>query len=357
MTEIKCNEIYNGIYLERDMGGYVVQPCCLYDAGVKEYDKVTNVNDIQGANQELVLTEDTCINCISRERQGLYSKRTNSLWRRPEDGLVSFDLRPGNTCNLKCAMCNPSNSSAWGQDLKLWEKFNNDFPDFTASRSELDWDWIYSKCVDKAENIYIAGGEPFYMKTVQKFLKKLSENPWNCANTHIAIQTNGISNTPVFLEILSKFDKIHFSISMDGWGAVNEVIRFPTNHDELMVGIQELIDVNPNRLDFNMTVQAMNLPNIDTLVEELDGRGLFLEWNDQMEPYTIHLLRSPSHLSINCLKPEVIEDLNIKEKQVQGFVETYEYDPVGNIRMQEYLLELDEARGTNSPMILPWCFV
>jgi len=353
---IKCNEPYNGIYLERMDGSYKIQPCCLWNSGLKDNgdrDRVVDINDIRHTNQKLVLTEDTCINCISKERKGHSSKRTNSMKRRPADGLVSFDLRPGNTCNLKCAMCNPGNSSLWRQDLKIYEKYEGEYD---STVDELDWDWIYDKCVDTAQHLYIAGGEPFYMKTVQKFLKDLSAHPWNCANTHITIQTNGISNTPKFLEILSKFDKIHFGISVDGWGEVNEVIRFPTNHDELMVGIQELIDVDPHQLDYNITVQAMNLLNIDTMVEEFDKRGFLLTKN-QVEPYSVFNLRIPVYLSINCLKPEVIENCNIKEKYVQGFIEEYEYDPENNIVMQEYLLELDAARGTDSRKTMPWCFV
>ena len=352
----ECNEPYNGIYLDRMSEGYKIQPCCLYNEGLKDTGSrgvVHDINDVRQANLNLVLTEDTCINCISRERKGWHSKRLESLKTKPEKGLVKWDLRPGNTCNLKCAMCNPGNSSKWFEDLKIYEKYEHEYTD---SKRELDWDWIYSRCVDKAEHMYIAGGEPFYMKPVQKFLKDLSNNPWNCQNTHITIQTNGISNTPAFLKILSKFDKIHFGISVDGWGEVNEVIRFPTNHDELLVGIQELIDVNPHRLDYNITVQAMNLLNIDTLIEEFGNRGFLLTKN-QSEPYTIFNLRNPFYLNINALKPEVIENSDIKEKHIKGYIEEYEYDPKNNIRMQNYLLELDKARGTNSPKTMPWCFV
>jgi len=353
---IECNEPYNGIYLENTIQGYKIQPCCLWNKGLIDdgnRDRVNTIDKVRAANQKLILTEDTCINCISKERHGNVSKRLNSFKKKREDGLVSFDLRPGNTCNLKCAMCNPGNSSAWFQDINVWEKYNGEYDDF---REELDWDWIYSQCVDKAEYLYIAGGEPFYMKTVQKFLKDLSNNPWNCENTLITIQTNGISNTPKFLEILSKFKQIHFGISIDGWEEVNELIRFPTNHEELVKGIQELIDLKPMYLDYNITVQAMNLLNIDTLVDGLKENG-FLHPYGGVDPYTIFNLRNPHYLSINCLKPQVIEGCDIKEKNVKQFIEDYEYDEVNNSIMKKYLLELDKARGTNSPATIPWCFV
>ena len=262
-----CLEPINAIYLDNTDSGYKIQPCCLYNGTVGTVD---SIDEIQIKNQELWPTlnyEKSCIACLSKERHNEHSKRLESLKRvTHEKDLVRFDIRPGNTCNLKCVMCTPRNSSAWQQDIELWTKYNSDYKD---RRKELDWEWIYSKCINKAEEIYVAGGEPFYMKSVQKFLKKLSYHSWNCENTNIVIQTNGISNTPKFLEILSKFKKLHISISIDGWEDVNELIRFPTKHKDVIRGIEEIQDVEPYKLDFNITVQAMNLLNIDTLIQNI----------------------------------------------------------------------------------------
>ena len=357
-----CNEIYNSNYIEWFSGGdgYNIKPCCLFNDDKMIF--VENIDDIQSKVQEMWPTYDhkvTCKACIDKEKAGLSSKRTESIYRQtPEDGLVRLDLRPGNTCNLKCIMCNPKNSSQWYQDIEVWTEFNGDYwlaKDRRAKdRSNLDWDWIYSKCIDKVNELYIAGGEPFYMKNVQKFLKDLSNHPRNCENTRVIIQTNGISNTPKFLETLKKYKKLHFSISQDGWGEVNELIRFPTNHDELMVGIQELLDCNPYYFDWNITVQAMNLPNIDLMVQKLkdtfkvDTRLGFL--------YHVYKLYHPDYLSINSLKPHVVHNLNVKQEIVKEFIKDYEYDEKGNEKMQKFLLALDEKRGTNSPAIIPWCF-
>ena len=356
-----CNEIYNSNYIEWfGNEGYNIKPCCLFNDNKMIF--VENIDDIQSKVQEMWPTYDhkvTCKDCIDKEKAGLESKRTESIYRqKPEDGLVRFDLRPGNTCNLKCIMCNPKNSSQWYQDIEVWTEFNGDYWSTKdrrdKDRGNLDWDWIYSKCIDKVNELYIAGGEPFYMKNIQKFLKDLSNHHWNCENTRVVIQTNGISNTPKFLETLKKYKRLHFSISQDGWGEVNELIRFPTNHNELLIGIQELLDCNPYYFDWNITVQAMNLPNIDLMVQKLkdtfkvDTRLGFL--------YHVHKLYHPYYLSINCLKPHVVHNLNVKQEVVKEFVKDYKYDEKGNEKMQKFLLALDEKRGTNSPAIIPWCF-
>ena len=292
MSEYKCLESINSLYVEQTELGYNAIPCCAYQNKHKNY--VPNIQDLldnpvmneirEGFKEDWKRPE--CIDCVHNEQMGKDSKRLRSL-KRPANQITRWDLRPGNTCNLKCAMCNPWNSSKWYEDIDVFKKYRGQVINENSRqvRESLDWDWIYENCVDKAEIIYIAGGEPFYMKTVQKFLKQ--------------IQTNGVSNTDKFLNILSKFKKLEFSISVDGWGSVNDLIRFPTKHKDFLKNTQELVDLNCDHLYFNITVQAMNLPNVDKLVTKLQET-----WNGK---YDVHKLTKPSYLQVNCLKPKVVE--------------------------------------------------
>jgi molybdenum cofactor biosynthesis enzyme MoaA len=249
-------------------------------------------------------------------------------------------------------MCTPWNSSKWYEDIDIFKKYNGEVlnEDDRKARDEIDWDWIYKNCIDKANYIYIAGGEPFYMKEVQNFVKNLSKHEWNCNNTCLCIQTNGVSNTPKFLEILSKFSHLEFSISCDGWSDVNDLIRFPTKHNEFLKNTQELVDLNCKKLLFNITVQAMNLPNIDTLVDNIQQK-----WNGK---YDIHKLTRPNQLQVNALKPHIVERVleQTKVPELKLFYSDYKFNEQLNLKMQQYLLELDSARGTDSKKIIPWCF-
>ena len=142
--------------------------------------------------------------------------------------------------------------------------------------------------------IYIAGGEPFYMKGVQRFCELLSKHEWNRKHTEIQIQTNGVSNTDSFLKTLEKFERLTFSISIDGWGSVNELIRFPTQHDIFCRDTQQLIDLKPMNISCNITVQALNLPNVDKVVAKVRRK-----WNGVCD---MHKLYSPISI-LNCPKP------------------------------------------------------
>jgi len=361
--EYKCLESINSLYVSKSYKGYSTRPCCLWKGDPEPHHFVDNISDLVDNSKALDEIRQgfigdwkrpECNTCIVNESIGKPSKRLRSLRRGNDRGIVRWDLRPGHTCNLKCVMCNPWNSSKWYEDINLYKSFNK-FPSTLTSedrlsRETLDWDWIYENCIDKAEMIYIAGGEPFYMKPVQKFLERLSNHEWNCNNTKILLQTNGVSNTAKLLKTLSKFKILQFGISCDGWKSVNELIRFPTKHDVFVKNVNELIELKTPELFFNITLQAMNLVNIDKLISKIKEK-----WNGK---YDIHNLGNPYHLRIDCLKPSVVEEVERTTQipELKKYIESYKYNEELNKKMKNFLLELDAKRGTNSKKIIPWCF-
>jgi organic radical activating enzyme len=365
-NDFQCLESTNSLYVDKKPDGYDIKPCCLYkgDTGkVKTIEQLLDnptINKIKKGFTENWKNNPSCNDCVRNEKMGKSSQRLRSLDLGYDGKIVRWDIRPGNTCNLKCAMCHISNSSKWLEDIDILTKYTNNVDTLrwtnnilndARSRESLDWNWIYERCIDTAQFIYIAGGEPFYMKNVQEFLNKLSSNQWNQNNTRIQIQTNGVSNTPKFLDILSRFKRLEFNISVDGWNKVNELIRFPTDHNDWIKNVNQLMQLNPYDIFFNITVQVMNLPNIDELIKNLKDR-----WNGK---YEIHKLYYPLYLSLNALNPYIIKAVSQSTKiiELQNFCNDYTYNENLNKTMQEYLLDLDKKRKTNSKKIIPWCFI
>jgi hypothetical protein len=136
----------------------------------------------------------SCLKCYKEEQEGISSKRIweTGTWHyndvdipklieeTEEDGSVPYklqylDLRLGHTCNLKCIMCSPHDSSLWVPEFKkvfpifksplvqkqlTWdpESFNNQWhenPEF--------WREIYDQ-IPNIKELYFAGGEPLLIK-------------------------------------------------------------------------------------------------------------------------------------------------------------------------------------------------
>lgn len=357
--KLQCLETTNSLYVEKTKFGYFAKPCCVFLEDNPQFvDTIAELTDnpytdhLRRTFEKRWQDNYKCRTCVERERAGVTSRRQYGL-KVGGDKIVRWDLRPGHTCNLKCAMCSLDQSSKWLEDIDVLEKYQpKQHWDKGTNRTGLDWDYLYEQMKDTAQFVYIAGGEPFYMKDVQDFLERLAGNEWNRKNTIIQIQTNGVSNTPKFIDILKKFDRLEFSISLDGWGPVNELIRFPTNQEKFIENTNELFSLDPQHIFFNVTIQAMNLPTIDKVRKAVKKR-----WQATCQ---FHFVTWPEYLSVHALKPEVVKDVlqKSKNKQVLSYCSSkYKYDKNLNEKMQNYLIDLDKKRGTDSKTILPWCFV
>lgn len=296
-----------------------------------------------------------CASCYQKEDAGVPSKRTKSIpffdsnpINVTQEGyinhnLVSWDIRPDSTCNLKCLMCTPDLSSKWEEDKEIYNKY------FSSSRSkyqDVDWEYIYQNTADIATRVYVAGGEPFYIKDVIKYLDRLSKHEFNRKNTQIIIQTNGTTADKRLLDVCSKFDLFDLCMSFDGVKDVDDIIRFPGKWDE-KIQLWEKFGKIVNYLSVSTTVQALNLPDLDNLLEYFPQTRI-----------SFNLLTHPDILSLNALKPEVINEVKDRTKipELIKFCEDSVYNEALNKRMQQYLLECDAKRGTDSKKILPWCF-
>ena len=146
----------------------------------------------------------SCQGCFKEEEQGIVSKRIweTGTWHQDEgidiqelieqtkeDGTVPeklqyLDLRLGHTCNIKCIMCSPHDSSKWVSDWKKlvpilqdsnvkqqmgWDKkeFNNKWYE-----KGMFWDEIHAQ-IPNLKQVYFAGGEPLMIKEHKRFIKEI----------------------------------------------------------------------------------------------------------------------------------------------------------------------------------------
>jgi len=351
-----CWHLEHGLHLDLTVHGYRVSPCCQFNS--TEYFNVDHPSKIHDHNLIKNLKKDFendiknlgCNSCWTQEKLTGHSKRLDApdtkLWK---DTQV-WDLRPGNLCNLKCIMCMPHLSTKWYEDVDIWTKYNTKFDiNQIKNKQSFDWDYVKEHTANKARKIYIAGGEPFYMKEVLDFLEYLSQFSFNCKHTQIMVNTNGISYNEKMINLLKKFKDIVLIVSIDGYAEVDNLIRFPTNFKEKIKFLNTTRSFADIRL--NVTVSALNLFDIPNLHNKM-SRKFNLQY---------YKLNHPDFLSINSLKPKTIKKAKKifaknENKFVSEMLKEYNYNTMGNKLLKEYLLDLDAKRKTNSVKILSWCF-
>ena len=274
---------------------------------------------------------EICLSCKEVEDTGKESSRigANGLFSKEIYGhdangyitndIVDFDIRPSNICNLKCVMCNPHWSSKWEEDIEIAEEFN--LPYNTARTVDnINWDHLLSITAGKAKRLSFLGGEPLYMKPAVKFIEQLSKNEWNRKNTLLKFVTNGVSFTDKIWKLLDCFPQTIVVFSCEGLESIQEYIRFPTQWDIWISNFKKCLQHNKIMTRVNLTVGAMNYPVMQQTLDYFMDQGL-----RSGKDMTYFPLSTPRHLSINALKPTVIEEALTKriEDHQQFILTTY----------------------------------
>ncbi len=357
-----CGKLYNSVFIRVNDNGYHDRVCCNMKSAanyVSTIDEIVHSSDVLEARRHLKnnIWPDICKPCEVSEDAGLISPRmsyNNRYGYDKSNAITYWDIRPDNTCNLKCVMCNVNWSSKWAEDIDIFNEFSaSTYTGIPINRKKVDWEYIYTNTVDKAKAMNFAGGEPFYMKNVINFMERLSQNEWNRENTEMRFITNGISFTDKVWKILNKFKKVHMTFSVEGFGKVNEYIRFPMNWDLWYHNFTRILFDTPVRATLNITVGAMNYPVTQKAFDKFASLHHKLKNRIQMNP-----LYAPTQLSLNALKPDVVKQAydNCEHKFLKNMYAGYEYNEELNDKMKRFLSALDIKRKTNSRQVLPWCW-
>jgi sulfatase maturation enzyme AslB (radical SAM superfamily) len=224
-------------------------------------------------------------------------------WAAPE--FRSVDLRLGNLCNLRCRMCSPKSSKAlvseWAHlldiDRSRLDKFNH--VDWFA-RQEF-WE-LLEKHAPKVERFMFAGGEPLLVRQHFEFLERLIARG-KSKRIHLSYITNATTLPAQIYDTWPQFRSVRLVISLDGFGAVNEFIRYPTKWDALhrnLVTLDERADeLNIREMGFNTTVQAYNVVSLPELFE-------YTFSFKRIKPYPdLSILNFPSCFSVQILPKEM----------------------------------------------------
>ena len=386
-----CLYPFTQLYCDSTQGEqFIVKPCCITTDSNHPYassiDSIFNHDYLKNIRQAFMSNEipsGVCDECIFNEKSsgGTSSKRIDALTEHhvyhdvdfvvEEDGTMisdfqDLDIRPSNICNLKCIMCSPWYSSKWYEDFDVFNEtfigtkdpntISNMKKSLTRANKQTDWKWLYTHA-NELKRVFIAGGEPFFMKESRDFLQHLVDVGAS-SSILLEITTNSTLLEEALNSLLKMFKDNCITISLEGVDDINHIIRYPTDWNVYCSNV----DLLCNKFDdivFSTVITAMNLTDAINM----------LNFTSQYSGKTHKMSRCvyPEILSINSLKPVVIkkveEDLNkcntidsLHYNLLKELIDSYSYNDDNNNKMIQYLKSLDKARNTDSKSVLPWCW-
>jgi sulfatase maturation enzyme AslB (radical SAM superfamily) len=359
----------------------------------------------------------SCTKCFEEESNGVASKR---IWEAydwmnndldieklidetSDNGAVPpviryLDLRLGHTCNLKCVMCSPHDSSRWVQDYESmmaktkstivisqinWDK--NTFNNYWYEKPEF-WDDIFEQ-IPHIEQLYFAGGEPLMIKEHKRFLEEIIKRGYNDKIT-LRYNSNGVLLDENMIEIWTQFKKVKFSVSVDALEERNWYIRYPTDWSDI-IRILNRLDNTPDNIQTSIecAVQAINVEHLPDFARWMISQNYKKVNKHYLGDYqagggifSMHLLFIPTFLSARILTKEQKDRVRVKFADFKQWLwDNYTQDdhfwkdnPYGWKRWEgilkfidaedhshmipdftEYFENLDSIRGTNFNKIFP----
>lgn len=262
---------------------------------------------------------DDCHKCYATEAGGQTSLRQvmnasfawrleadgdEGLFKATEDCLDSGGNMPfpsalhlwlGNHCNLKCRMCSPMFSSRIAADEvhAAW---------FSGQKGAAVYGWQEGVCEEifqhakRVKLIQFSGGEPFIHRTFRDILRKLVETK-DAAHIELYITTNGMTHSGELSSLLTNFLDVELGISVDGLGALQEYIRFPSKWEALE---RNILSFQKDKIPISIrpTPQAYNAFGLLDLARWCDTNGIRFVLDN--------ILWAPGFLSLDMLPHAVI---------------------------------------------------
>jgi organic radical activating enzyme len=239
---------------------------------------------------------DACSTCKSLETKGIQSQRQKPRVYGP--GLSHFDLRFGNSCNLKCISCWNMSSSSIAEEANAMHAAGVeplygvlDVPNFNWATEET------FKKIETADlkEVYLTGGEPMMVKHLPEFLERLDRS------VELRFNTNCTIWNPKLEKILRKFNKIVMSLSLDAVDRRINYIRYGSNWESVNENAKRYADFCT--VDITPTISVLNGHLVDDIKEYANKNNFGYYENFLTNPPWLHCKNAPMSLKENYTSP------------------------------------------------------
>lgn len=231
--------------------------------------------------------------------------------------ILQLDLRFSILCNLGCVMCNAGASDQfWKQEEQGKYMMESNFwygnrkrppknddqklKNFTWHEDEESMQEIINLLPD-IEVIYMTGGEPSINPGVHRIMEHCIKHGYN-KKIRLEFNTNCTNANPKFVELLSQF-RTDLMFSIDAYGSLNDIIRYPSNFKTLEKNIIKLIESQTEgKSYFCPSIHVYNFFKIHELVEWIEG---FQDRYDNVtEVETWNIIFDPFYMNIANIPKE-----------------------------------------------------
>ncbi len=327
-----CYEIYKNIAVWSKNGKVAYNPCSFFNGYIKETDRI-NLDDIwHGHEHKTIMMQvknnqpvSGCQTCYNAEKSGLDSRRLGSKKLYEEfhkdtsldlPGPQGIDYSVGNLCNLKCIICGPANSTAWGPDyIKLnpgasIEKYNKNFQ-LTLSNP---------KSLENIKSIHFhGGGEPLLSNHHIELLTKIKEVK-GLDDVRVFYNTNGtVRASDQLLSLWEECKLIELYFSVDDVGDRFSYQRTGTDWHTVQENMFWYKQAMPHNHMFNLncTWSYLNLYYLNELVDWYQTKFLTNRYGDQTN---LLFQKAVGGFSINHVSTKIYDALINKFQEYPSLI-------------------------------------
>lgn len=343
-----------------------VRLCCqakTFDINVANWklNDIWNSKEFKNAREKFKKNEwpDECVSCRIKEENGISSRRglENHRWKHlyskellSNPKIHCYDLRMGHTCNLKCIMCTPMNSSLWVAEKDNYEHLKD-------HNTHIGHKWanetnLLNEIISNLENVqmlYFAGGEPLLIKKHKDLILHCIENG-QAKNIDLVYDTNATMIDNEWISLWKNFNSVKIQFSIDGGKEVVEYVRYPVKYSNLIASL-EMLSKSTCDVYLQMALGAYNVFEIDNIID--------LKNKYNCKGINISIVDWPNFMSIDNLtdKNKVLvknKYKNCEIPRVRMMVENLKLNNKNSTELKSYFEKLDKVRMLNYKEIFAW---
>ena len=176
-------------------------------------------------------------------------------------------IKPSNTCNMACRMCQPGTSTSlyqdfYQRDIEL-KTFTGTFSEYTKQfetvrlglgKNNLSvWD-TFEEWLPKLHFLDIYGGEPMLAPAMWDRMIACADND-SVSDVSMQFHTNGTIWNQNYIDILPKFKHVQISISIDSHDQEQlSYIRYQVDVDKLYSNLKKYIELSNQHSSISVNI-------------------------------------------------------------------------------------------------------